>query len=113
MDIRDPQLAEIFASEQPRPGQSSRPPRYPYRSLLKILSLTLLSMYWGFINILQCCVKYRVKKVIYISSGGAIYGEADEFPPQRTIIPLLFSVYAINKMAGEHYLHLYHHQLWP
>ena len=109
LDIRDPQLAEIFANEQPdlvnhHAAQISVPlsiedPQFD-------ASVNVL----GFINILQCCVKYRVKKVIYISSGGAIYGEADEYPTTENYHPTPLSVYAINKMAGEHYLHLYHHQ---
>ena len=29
----------------------------------------------GMINLLQCCIKHSVRKVVFASSGGAIYGE--------------------------------------
>jgi UDP-glucose 4-epimerase len=34
----------------------------------------------GFVNLLNSCVKHKVKKIISISSGGAIYGEGVEYP---------------------------------
>jgi UDP-glucose 4-epimerase len=64
----------------------------------------------GFLNVLECCRKTGVKKVIFISSGGAIYGETsverapEDYPPQ----PL--SPYAIHKQTGESYLKFYHRQ---
>lgn len=64
----------------------------------------------GFINLLQGAVKNRVKKVIFISSGGALYGEADEYPTTENYQPVPLSVYAINKMVGEIYLQFYKHQ---
>lgn len=64
----------------------------------------------GLIRLLQNCVKHSVKKVIYISSGGAMYGEATEYPTTETYNPKPLSVYAINKMVGENYLAFYNHQ---
>jgi len=62
----------------------------------------------GFLNILECCRKHPVKKVIFISSGGAIYGEATEYPTSETYTPLPLSPYAIHKYVSELYLHYYH-----
>jgi len=64
----------------------------------------------GLIRILENCVKNKVKKIIYISSGGAIYGEAEEYPTTEKYSPRPLSVYAINKMVGESYLYFYQHQ---
>lgn len=63
----------------------------------------------GTINLLQAAVKTGVKKFIFISSGGAIYGEqdycpADEEHPTRPVSP-----YGITKLSGEKYLYFYHH----
>src|SRR3712207_3734353 len=46
----------------------------------------------GTIRLLENCTKYEVKKVIFASTGGAIYGEQQEFPapedhPQRPVSP--------------------------
>ena len=64
----------------------------------------------GFINLLENCVSYNVKKVIYISSGGAVYGEADEYPTTENYTPAPLSPYAVNKLLGEKYLAFYNHQ---
>jgi len=64
----------------------------------------------GFINVLQCSIKYGVKKIISISSGGAIYGEAGEYPTSESYPPRPLSPYAITKLVSEHYLEFYRHQ---
>lgn len=64
----------------------------------------------GFINILELSVKFNVKKVIFISSGGAIYGEADEYPTTENYAPKPLSPYAITKLISEKYLYYYNHQ---
>jgi len=65
---------------------------------------------FGLINILQACVKYGVKKIIFASSGGAIYGEAQEYPTSEKYLPLPLSPYAITKLTSEYYLEFYRHQ---
>ena len=64
----------------------------------------------GFLNILQNSVKHNVKKVIFISSGGAIYGEAEEYPTTEDYMPKPLSPYAITKYVSENYLYYYNHQ---
>jgi UDP-glucose 4-epimerase len=62
----------------------------------------------GTLNLLDAAVKAKVKKVIFSSTGGAIYGEvekksgADENHPQEPISP-----YAITKRTAELYLYAY------
>jgi UDP-glucose 4-epimerase len=64
----------------------------------------------GLLNLLESAVKYKVKKVIFISSGGAIYGEASEYPTSESCRPKPFSPYAVSKYSSEHYLAYYKHQ---
>ena len=61
----------------------------------------------GTLNLLQCAVKYKVKKIIFASSGGAIYGEQEYFPAdeKHRINPL--SPYGITKYTVENYLDFY------
>lgn len=61
----------------------------------------------GSLNLLQNCAKYGVKKVIYTSSGGAIYGNPLELPcgENHPIHPL--SHYGVSKYAVENYLYVY------
>jgi UDP-glucose 4-epimerase len=64
----------------------------------------------GLINLLEASRKNRVRKVIFISSGGAIYGEADEYPTTEEYAPKPLSPYAITKLTSEYYLSYYRHQ---
>ncbi len=61
----------------------------------------------GFINILQNSAKSGVKKVIFSSSGGAIYGEQDYFPADEEHKLQPYSPYGITKLVGEKYLFFY------
>ena len=61
----------------------------------------------GSINLFQQCVRTGVRKVIFISSGGAVYGEPQALPcaEDHPILPL--SPYGASKAAVELYLFLY------
>lgn len=61
----------------------------------------------GFLNLLQQSVKTGVKKVIFASSGGAIYGEQDVFPADESHKMQPYSPYGITKLIGEKYLFFY------
>jgi len=64
----------------------------------------------GFLNLLEAARDNHVKKVVFISSGGAIYGEAKEYPTSEASHPVPLSPYAITKAVSEQYLAFYHHQ---
>lgn len=61
----------------------------------------------GGINIYESCVKYGVKKVIFASSGGTVYGEQINFPANETDELNPVSPYGISKMVNEKYLFYY------
>ncbi len=61
----------------------------------------------GSLNLLQSCLRHKIEKVIYASTGGAVYGEprylpADEEHPAQPI-----AEYGISKHTVEHYLTAY------
>jgi UDP-glucose 4-epimerase len=58
----------------------------------------------GSLNLLQASVEAKVKKVIFASTGGAIYGDAAPIPARETDSPWPDSPYGIAKLAVEHYL---------
>jgi UDP-glucose 4-epimerase len=62
----------------------------------------------GFINLLEACKNSGVKKAIFASSGGAIYGEQDVFPAPESHATQPASPYGVSKRAGELYLSYYH-----
>jgi UDP-glucose 4-epimerase len=64
----------------------------------------------GFVNLLEAAKVNGLPKIVFISSGGAIYGEAEEFPTSEKSPSLPLSPYAITKSVAEQYLAFYRHQ---
>jgi len=62
---------------------------------------------FGSLNLLQCCVKYGVKGVVFASSGGTVYGEPEQFPVNEDYPLHPLSPYGISKVTVEHYLNFY------
>lgn len=64
----------------------------------------------GFINLLESAKEIKIKKIIFASSGGAIYGEAKKLPTPESYQPLIpLSPYGINKLTSEFYLNYYYY----
>lgn len=61
----------------------------------------------GTLNLLEQAVKYGTRKIIFASSGGAIYGEQEVFPAPELHPTRPLSPYGISKLSGEHYLAYY------
>jgi len=64
----------------------------------------------GTIRLLQNCAEQGVKKVVFASTGGAIYGEQQIFPAPEDHPLYPVSPYGVSKLAGERYMHYYHVQ---
>src|SRR5688500_18782392 len=58
----------------------------------------------GFVNLLEGAGDGGVKRVVFASSGGVVYGETDVFPTPETDGKRPVSPYGVSKLAGEHYL---------
>jgi UDP-glucose 4-epimerase len=61
----------------------------------------------GFVNLMESAREHGLRRVVFSSTGGAIYGEQDEFPctedhPKRPVSP-----YGVAKLATEAYLFFY------
>lgn len=65
----------------------------------------------GLLNLMECCVKTGVRKVVYAASGGTLYGEARKLPVKETASGRPVSPYGISKKVGIDYLSFYerHH----
>jgi UDP-glucose 4-epimerase len=63
----------------------------------------------GSINLLQHAIENNVKKFIFASTGGAIYGEHDYFPADEKHPTRPYAPYGINKNTIEKYLFYYNH----
>jgi UDP-glucose 4-epimerase len=61
----------------------------------------------GTIRLLQECVRHGVRKVVFASTGGAVYGEQTTFPATEDHPQYPLSPYGVSKLAAERYLHFY------
>jgi UDP-glucose 4-epimerase len=60
----------------------------------------------GTLLVLEAARQAGVKRVIYAASSAA-YGDSPELPKTETMLPSPISAYAVQKLAGEHYLASY------
>ncbi len=61
----------------------------------------------GFLNLMEAGRRHGLKRVIFSSTGGAIYGEQEQFPAteEHPLHPV--SPYGVAKLATENYLFFY------
>jgi len=106
LDIRDPALDDVFARERPDAVNHHAAQMDVRRSVAEPgfdADVNVL----GSINLLECARRHKVRRLIYISTGGAVYGEpeylpCDEAHPINPICP-----YGASKHTFEHYLYMY------
>lgn len=107
IDICNPAMEAIFEKEKPDIVNHHAAQMNVRRSVAEPLfdaSTNIL----GSINLIECAKKHDIKRFIYISSGGAVYGEPEYLPcnevhPVNPICP-----YGASKHTVEHYLYMYH-----
>lgn len=58
----------------------------------------------GWLNVLESARAAGAARVVYVSSGGVVYGEPDVVPTPETAPKAPVSPYGVSKLAGEHYL---------
>ncbi|MGA2669448.1 MAG: NAD-dependent epimerase/dehydratase family protein [Ignavibacteria bacterium] len=108
MDIRDEKLGKIF-EEHKIDVINHHAAQIDLRKSVENPKFDIDNNIIGSINLLQYAVKYGVKKVIYASTGGAIYGEHEYFPADEEHPIRPYAPYGIDKLAVEKYLFYYNH----
>lgn len=58
----------------------------------------------GLVNLLEGAGEGGVKRVVFASSGGVVYGDPEVVPTRETAPKLPVSPYGVSKLAGEYYL---------
>lgn len=103
LNIADPKLARVFEEFKPQlvnhhAAQISVP-----ASVDDPLADAQTNVV-GLLNLLTNCRTHKVAKVVYVSSGGVVYGEPEHFPANESYPLAPASPYGIAKYAGELYL---------
>jgi UDP-glucose 4-epimerase len=106
-DIRSSEVARIFERERPaivNHHAAQMDVRRAVREPDFDASVNIL----GSLNVLECARRFGARKLVFASTGGAVYGESRRLPVDEShqIAPL--SPYGVSKFAFEQYLAAYH-----
>ncbi len=107
MDIGDPALEDVFRdaggfdivnhhAAQMDVRKSVADPRFDARINVD-----------GLLNVLELARRFETRRVLFVSSGGVVYGEPELRPTPETAPKLPLSPYGVTKLAAEFYLHYY------
>lgn len=106
MDIRDNQLKEVFESEKPDYVDHHAAQMDVRRSIVEPLFDADVNIL-GSINLIECARQFGVKRFVYISTGGAVYGEPEYLPCDEAHPINPICQYGASKHTVEHYLYMY------
>lgn len=106
LDIRDKRLNEVFSEERPsilchQAAQINV--RKSVEDPIFDANINIL----GTLHLLKLSLTHGVKRIIFASTGGAIYGEQDYFPADENHPTRPLSPYGVTKLAVENYLYYY------
>ncbi len=107
MDIRNPKVRDIFAAERPDFVSHHAAQMDVRRSVAQPLFDADVNIL-GSINLIECAKEFGVKRFIYISTGGAVYGEPEYVPCDEAHPINPICQYGASKHTVEHYLFMYH-----
>jgi len=106
MDVRDPALVDLFCAERPdvinhhaaNPSVAASVRQPVYDAAQNVL---------GTLHVLEAARQAGASRFIYISSGGAMYGNPEYLPMDEEHPSNPVSPYALSKHTGERYVRLY------
>ena len=61
----------------------------------------------GLLNLTEAAYEVGTSRIVYVSSGGVVYGEPEQVPTPETAPKLPLSPYGVTKLGGEFYLNYY------
>lgn len=109
LDIRDAELAEVMAAERPD-VVSHHAAQMDVRISTTQPAFDADVNIIGSIKVIEAALAAGVRKLIFASTGGAIYGEPESIPVNEDTPARPISQYGCSKLAVERYLYLYNVQ---
>lgn len=106
LDILSPKLEKLFQKEKPDVISHQAAQIDVRRSVADPLFDAQVNIL-GFLNVMENALRCGIRRVVFASSGGAVYGEPQTFPVSETHPTHPISAYGISKLTGEHYLYYY------
>jgi UDP-glucose 4-epimerase len=106
LDILDPETATLIQDEKPD-VLNHHAAQMDVRKSVADPAFDARINILGTIGLLDAARKAGVKKVLFVSSGGAAYGEQEQFPAPETHPTWPVSPYGVSKRSGELYCHFF------
>jgi UDP-glucose 4-epimerase len=107
LDIRDLATAELIRAEKPRAISHHAAQMSVSRSVAEPVFDADVNV-MGSLNIALAAIDTG-SRVVFASTGGALYGDADVIPTPESAPAWPVSPYGISKLSFEHYLFGFHH----
>jgi UDP-glucose 4-epimerase len=108
ISITDPKLDVVFAAEKPETVFHLAAHIDARVSVEDPIHDAEVNVH-GSLRVLRECLKHSVKKIVFSSSGGAIYHDTKKFPTPETEAPSPLTPYGVSKLAFEYYLETARH----
>lgn len=106
IDITSPEMEKVFEQERPDYVHHLAAQISVADSVRNPLHDAMVNVV-GSVNLLQNCVQYGVKKFIFSSSGGTVYGATEHLPAVEELPFSAMSPYGVTKICMEYYLPYY------
>ncbi len=106
MDIRDPRMRDLFREvrfDLVNHHAAQIDVRVSVANPAKDAGINLL----GLLNITEAAAEVGTQRVVFVSSGGVVYGEPETIPTPETAPKAPMSPYGVTKLGGEYYLGYY------
>lgn len=106
MDIRDAEIRNLFRDvrfDVVNHHAAQIDVRVSVSDPAKDASINLM----GLLNLTEAAVEVGTKRVVFVSSGGVVYGEPEQIPTPEGAPKLPLSPYGVTKLGGEFYLNYY------
>lgn len=106
MDIRDPEIRNLFREvrfDLVNHHAAQIDVRVSVSDPGKDASINIQ----GLLNLTEAAIEVGTRRMIYVSSGGVVYGEPEQIPTPELAPKLPLSPYGVTKLAGEYYLNYY------
>jgi len=106
LDVQDPGVAAVFQRERPEVLCHHAAQMDVRRSVADPVFDARVNLL-GLLNLMEHGRQHGLKRVLFSSTGGAIYGEQETFPAAETHKLEPLSPYGVAKLASERYLFFY------
>ncbi|HEX6589895.1 MAG TPA: NAD-dependent epimerase/dehydratase family protein [Longimicrobiales bacterium] len=107
MDIRDDALAAVFRDAGGFDVVNHHAAQMDVRKSVADPRFDASINVDGFLNVMEHAREHDTRRVVFVSSGGVVYGEPDTMPTPETAPKLPASPYGVTKLVAEHYMYYY------